>query len=467
MVTTASTRRQFLSLLGLSAVAVGCGTTAGASSGKGGTKTLRYQGWAGQVTLPELAEGLGYLGDVKLEWVGNTISGPQDIQSAATGQIDFGGAFNGAVVKLAANKAPIKAVISYYGADKYAYNGFYVLKDSPLHSARDLIGKKIGMNTLGAHSEAMLDIHLQRGSCPSRTSARQSPWSSRRSTPSRPCARSRSTWPYSAASCATRPSSSATSTSTTPASSASPPSSANSPPQHPTVPSVEGQPQILPVDGDEGIRADQWHTDVTFERGLFIGGFAQSIVGLGPSDSRDLLRLFQAYVTRPENIVRVAWTPGDVVLFDNMTRLTEPATPAPSGCRPTAWHPCGCPSSRSEAESSRVELMGCSPLDGLFPTTSLPATDTGHEAELRERMRAVLEHGEEPDARLAAIIALISASGTLPSLDPVPKWSGTVATRAKELEQGNWGAAAVNSAVTQIAASFSAASAAAVVTTLS
>ncbi|MFF9405058.1 ABC transporter substrate-binding protein [Streptomyces anandii] len=163
MATTASTRRQFLSLLGLSAVAVSCGTTAGAAAGKGQTKTLRYQGWAGQVTLPELAEDLGYLEDVKLKWVGNTISGPQDIQSAATGQVDFGGAFNGAVVKLAANNAPIKAVISYYGSDKYAYNGFYVLKDSPIRSARDLIGKKVGMNTLGAHSEAMLDIYLQRG----------------------------------------------------------------------------------------------------------------------------------------------------------------------------------------------------------------------------------------------------------------------------------------------------------------
>ncbi|MFG2719114.1 ABC transporter substrate-binding protein [Streptomyces sp. NPDC048416] len=163
MATTASTRRQFLSLLGLSAVAVSCGTATGATSGKGQTRTLRYQGWAGQVTLPELAENLGYLEDVKLKWVGNTISGPQDIQSAATGQIDFGGAFNGAVVKLAANNAPIKAVISYYGSDKYAYNGFYVLKDSPIRSARDLVGKKVGMNTLGAHSEAMLDIYLQRG----------------------------------------------------------------------------------------------------------------------------------------------------------------------------------------------------------------------------------------------------------------------------------------------------------------
>ncbi|MGP3999511.1 hypothetical protein [Streptomyces sp. 8N706] len=115
MATTASTRRQFPSLLGLSAVAVSCGTTAtGANSGKGQTKTLRYQGWAGPVTLPELAEDLGYLEDVKLKWVGNTISGPQDIQSAATGQIDFGGAFNGAVVKLASRHAPIKAVIGYY-----------------------------------------------------------------------------------------------------------------------------------------------------------------------------------------------------------------------------------------------------------------------------------------------------------------------------------------------------------------
>jgi ABC-type nitrate/sulfonate/bicarbonate transport system substrate-binding protein len=154
-----TSRRQFLglSLLGLATAAVGCGTASG-----GTTKTLRYQGWAGQVILPELAADLGYLQDVTLQWVGNTISGPQDIQSAATGQVDFGGAFNGAVVKLAAGNAPITSVISYYGVDKTAWNGFYVLADSPIQSARDLIGRKVGMNTLGAHDEAMLDIYLQR-----------------------------------------------------------------------------------------------------------------------------------------------------------------------------------------------------------------------------------------------------------------------------------------------------------------
>ena len=160
-------RRRFLTLLGLSAAAVGCGTAAGGGpSGGGGTRTLRYQGWAGQVTPAELAQDLGYLEDVRLEWVGNTISGPQDIQSAATGQVDFGGAFNGAVVKLAANNAPIKAVISYYGSDRQAFNGFYVLEDSPIRAAGDLVGKKVGMNTLGGHSEALLDLHLRRAGLP-------------------------------------------------------------------------------------------------------------------------------------------------------------------------------------------------------------------------------------------------------------------------------------------------------------
>lgn len=159
---TPTSRRQFLTILGASAAVAGCGrAAAGGSSGRR-TTTLRYQGWAGQVTLPELAADLGYLGEVKLDWVGNTISGPQDIQSAATGQTDFGGAFNGAVVKLAARQAPISAVISYYGVDQLEFNGFYVREDSPIRTARDLVGAKVAMNTLGAHDEAMLDIYLQR-----------------------------------------------------------------------------------------------------------------------------------------------------------------------------------------------------------------------------------------------------------------------------------------------------------------
>jgi ABC-type nitrate/sulfonate/bicarbonate transport system substrate-binding protein len=123
---------------------------------------IRYQGWTGQVTFPELASDLGYLAPLKLKWVGNTISGPQDIQTVVTGDTDIGGAFYGAIMKLIAAKAPVKAVIGYYGSDDNTYNGYFVKEDSPIKTARDLIGKKVAVNTLGAHLEFVLREYLAR-----------------------------------------------------------------------------------------------------------------------------------------------------------------------------------------------------------------------------------------------------------------------------------------------------------------
>jgi ABC-type nitrate/sulfonate/bicarbonate transport system substrate-binding protein len=140
----------------------GCASaTAGGAPGQPEKLELRYQGSANTVELPELAEDLGYFGSIKLKWVGNTISGPQDIQSAATDQTDFGGAFTGAVVKLIEAGAPIKAVVNYYGSDDKTFLGYYVKADSPIRTARDLIGKKVGVNTVGANLEAVLDTWLK------------------------------------------------------------------------------------------------------------------------------------------------------------------------------------------------------------------------------------------------------------------------------------------------------------------
>src|ERR1035438_4799700 len=50
-------------------------------------------------------------------------------------------------------------------------------------------------------------------------------------------------------------------------------------------------------------------------------GTRRLIVGLSNGESRDILRLLQAYVTRPENVLRLAWEPGQLVLFDN--RITQ------------------------------------------------------------------------------------------------------------------------------------------------
>jgi ABC-type nitrate/sulfonate/bicarbonate transport system substrate-binding protein len=123
---------------------------------------LRAEGSSGNVSLPELAEDLGYLAPIKLKYVGNSISGPANIQNVVTGDTDFGGAFNGAVIKLIAAGAPITSVIGYYGTDEKTFSGFYVLDGSPLQSPKDLLGKKIAMNTLGAHSEFMLKEYLFR-----------------------------------------------------------------------------------------------------------------------------------------------------------------------------------------------------------------------------------------------------------------------------------------------------------------
>ena len=60
---------------------------------------------------------------------------------------------------------------------------------------------------------------------------------------------------------------------------------------------------------------------LTGERSLFIGGFAQRIVGLSSSESRDILELLQSYVTRPENMLRWSWSPDQLVFFDN--RITQ------------------------------------------------------------------------------------------------------------------------------------------------
>jgi ABC-type nitrate/sulfonate/bicarbonate transport system substrate-binding protein len=127
------------------------------------TLNFRYLGSPGSVTLIELAEDLGYLAPVKLDYVGMSPGGPHGIQTVLSGDSDISSpAFTGAVVKVVASKAPVKAVIASYGTLKDTLNGYYVLEDSPIKTARDLIGKKVAVNTLGAQMEFMFTEYLRR-----------------------------------------------------------------------------------------------------------------------------------------------------------------------------------------------------------------------------------------------------------------------------------------------------------------
>ncbi|MFG1923043.1 GPP34 family phosphoprotein [Cryptosporangium sp. NPDC048952] len=86
---------------------------------------------------------------------------------------------------------------------------------------------------------------------------------------------------------------------------------------------------------------------------------------------------------------------------------------------------------------------------GLFDRKVLEDGGTGRRAHLLDDVRRVLVDGAEPEPRVAALGALLSGSGTLPQFDPDIPWSSAVITRAKELEQGNWGAGAAAEAVTR------------------
>lgn len=149
-------------------IAALAGCSSDTSTGSGAVKAadgqdlvLETQSTPGAVSFPELADALGYLGDVKLKKISDAMGGPESIQLTATGETDYGAAFTGAVIKSVAHGVDIKPVIGSYGSDENTYIGYYVLEDSEIKTAKDLAGKKIAINTLGAHSEFAIKQYLR------------------------------------------------------------------------------------------------------------------------------------------------------------------------------------------------------------------------------------------------------------------------------------------------------------------
>ena len=59
----------------------------------------------------------------------------------------------------------------------------------------------------------------------------------------------------------------------------------------------------------------------TGERALLLGHFVKRFAGLSNSESRQVLDLLQARITRPENTVRWVWQPNDLAIWDNRQTL--------------------------------------------------------------------------------------------------------------------------------------------------
>ncbi|HXH34141.1 MAG TPA: GPP34 family phosphoprotein [Plantibacter sp.] len=140
-----------------------------------------------------------------------------------------------------------------------------------------------------------------------------------------------------------------------------------------------------------------------------------------PSATDDILASALSYVAeKPRNVQTVLAAVGPSLRGPVLDRLVE----------------------RGDVHREHGRLLG------IFPTEKL-TLGSGRRAELMTSVRAALIDGETPEPRVAASIALLSASGTLPQFHSEIPWSGDVYTRGKELERGDWGAAAASDAVTR------------------
>jgi ABC-type nitrate/sulfonate/bicarbonate transport system substrate-binding protein len=140
-----------------------CGSASARENSSGEVTTIRYQSYAGQVDVLQLADALGYLDGLTLKKVGDVTGGPQSVQALTSHQIDISAScFFGSIAQLVATGAPIKAVVATYGSSDTISSGIVTLRGSSITEAKDLVGKKVAVNTLGANAEAVIDTWLKK-----------------------------------------------------------------------------------------------------------------------------------------------------------------------------------------------------------------------------------------------------------------------------------------------------------------
>jgi len=117
------------------------------ASAKEEVVTLKGTGYTGPGKLAtngvvRYAEESGYIKGIKIDYLEIT----QDLQPVAlsTGELDFGHMSFLTISRAVSQGMKIKAVALAHGSSPGPYFEFYVLDDSPIKSAKDLKGKKIG-----------------------------------------------------------------------------------------------------------------------------------------------------------------------------------------------------------------------------------------------------------------------------------------------------------------------------------
>lgn len=130
--------------------------------------TLRYLASYGGISAHELADALGYFKGtgVSLENKGYASGGPESLFALASKSVDIGSAATPAVLNSIASGNKFVAAYPTNGIDNTTKSIFYVREDSPIKTVKDLAGKSIAINTLGAHLDYTLREALRQAGLP-------------------------------------------------------------------------------------------------------------------------------------------------------------------------------------------------------------------------------------------------------------------------------------------------------------
>ncbi|NEJ72961.1 ABC transporter substrate-binding protein [Rhizobium phaseoli] len=130
-------------------IALGLATPAAAAD----TVKLRYLASQGGLAAHELADELGYFKGtgITFENVGYAQGGPASLIALASGDVEIGSAATSAVLNSIIGGNDFVAAYPSNGINDEVQSTFYVLEDSPIKSIKDIAGKSIAVNTLGAH----------------------------------------------------------------------------------------------------------------------------------------------------------------------------------------------------------------------------------------------------------------------------------------------------------------------------
>lgn len=114
---------------------------------------FRYLASQGGLSAHEFAAELGYFDGtgITIENVGYATGGPASLIALASGDVEIGSAATSAVLNSIIGGNDFVAAYPSNGINEEVQSIFYVLEDSPIRNIKDIAGKTIAVNTLGAH----------------------------------------------------------------------------------------------------------------------------------------------------------------------------------------------------------------------------------------------------------------------------------------------------------------------------